>query len=75
MTTYISFEEIKNIYDDFKKSLPEDKFERYYKELKILRSMISSAKNEGKDIDYNSLERIIKQNLAQLHLMGYKKIR
>lgn len=63
------------MYDNFKKSLPEDKFERYYTELKILRSMISSAKKENKDIDYEYYEKIILQNLAQLHAMGYKKIR
>lgn len=75
MTTYISYEQNKNMYDNFKKSLPEDKFERYYTELKILRSMISSAKKENKDIDYEYYEKIILQNLAQLHAMGYKKIR
>ena len=50
MTTYISYEQTKKMYDDFKKSLPEDKFDRYYTELKILRSLISSAKNENKEV-------------------------
>ena len=74
MTYIISFNELKNYYDKFKKALPEDTFSRLYEELKIVRGLINSAKLEGLKVDTFEYQKIAEENLKQLHDMGYKKL-
>ena len=74
MTYIIGFNELKNYYDRFKNTPPEDTFSRLYEELKIVRALIKSVKIEGLKVDTFEYERTAEENLKQLQAMGYNKL-
>lgn len=70
--TYIpSYNQLKASYENFKAKPPQDLFERYAQELIHVRNLIASAKLEGLDEDVFEYQKIEKQNVEELHSLGY----
>ncbi len=72
MTTIITYEQIKNSYNEFKKNPPKDSFMKYYKEYSFMKSLIEFATQKGLEKDVFEYTKI--KNEAAQHLidMGYK---
>ena len=74
MTTIITYEEMKNLYSEFKKNPPEDEFEKYYQEYSHAKSLIEFAKNQRLDKDVLEYEKVQKNAMEELKKLGYKFI-
>ena len=72
MTTIFSYKELKASYEQFKKALPKDMFERYAQELKHVRGLIQSAKLQGLEKDVFEYQKIEKESVEHLRAMGYR---
>lgn len=72
MTTIITYEQMKNFYEEFKQNLPEDKFLRYWREVELTRNLIKSAKKQGLEKDVFEYQKIQDEAVNQLRSLGYK---
>lgn len=72
MTTIITYEQMKNFYEEFKKNLPEDEFNRYYKEFSYMKNLIKLAQKENKKKDIEEYKKIQKKDIEELKKLGYK---
>lgn len=74
MTSIISYEEIKNFYEEFKKNPPADGFTKFYKEFSYMKTLIEMAKNQGLKEEAEQYEKIQKNAVSELEKLGYKFI-
>lgn len=75
MTTKLNYNELKHKYETFKENMPEDKFSKCYNELQYVKAIISAIKRENITEDLDKYMAIKKENLEELHAMGYKNIK
>jgi len=71
MTRIYTYDELKTGYENFKKNLPEDSFERYAQELIHIRNLIQSAKLQGLNDDVSKYQKIEKIDIKELQKLGY----
>lgn len=71
MTSFITYEQVKLAYNDFKKNLPQDKFDRYYTEFSFMNSLIEFAKNQGLEKDVFEYKKIQEDAAKNLKDMGF----
>ena len=71
MTSFISYEQMKLAYNDFKKNLPQDKFDRYYTEFSFMKTLIEFAKKQGLEKDVFEYKKVQKDAAQNLIDMGY----
>lgn len=72
MTSIITYEQMKNFYNEFKKNPPQDAFMRSYKEFTFMKGLIEFAKKQGLDDDVFEYQKIQKESAQNLRNMGYK---
>ena len=72
MTTIVTYEQMKNFYNEFKKNPPQDNFIKHYKEFSFMKSLIEYAKKQGLEEDVFEYQKIQKESAEKLISMGYK---
>ncbi len=71
MTTIITYSEIKNQYEKFKKNPPEDEFERWYLQYSFAKNLINFAKKQNLDKDIFEYNKVKDEAAQKLRDMGY----
>ncbi|MBQ4077649.1 hypothetical protein IJD15_00510 [bacterium] len=71
MTSIMTYEQVKNFYEDFKNNLPKDDFTRYYKEVSFMRTLIEFAKKQGLKEDVFEYKKIEETATKKLRDLGY----
>ncbi len=72
MTSIMTYEQMKNLYNDFKKDPPKDSYSKYVGELQHLRLLINTAKLKGLDEDVFNYQKSEQVAIDNLEKMGYK---
>ena len=72
MTTFITYEQMKNFYQEFKNNPPKDKTARCLQELNFMKSLIDFAKKQGLKKDVFEYKKIQENAAQQLRDMGFK---
>lgn len=73
MTSMVTYDQMKNFYENFKNDLPKDPVIRYFKEYSFMNSLIEFAKKQGLEADVFEYEKIKEAAAKQLRALGCKK--
>jgi len=71
MSSIITYEQLKNYYNEFKKNPPKDAYDRYASELRQVRNLIETAKLNGLEKDVFEYQKTEKAVIDKLTQMGY----